>query len=355
VYSGLLKRKVPIESDIIVENARRRLLDTVEPLDTPNISYALRRLIPSTNSTNSTTTGGPTAAPSVKGGSTMSFAFKITTHSDYSAATVLGRLALLRTDPVPYIQRLFVELEYAKVPVDELPKQIWVTMTSGPTQRVIKEEDAANGSTKTTLSANIMIFVGLGAAIGGSCVVGFLFVLCWYCCIRRNKFAKVEPTPDRELHKVSEGGYRIQKVKIEGDKGSEGQPSPEPDCLERCCLRCWKRCCAKKLKKAQAFSNQEANDSPADPSSITIGATVKLCGLSQAHYNGLIGTILSGPNEKGRFEVDLVVVDDHSLEEHQTLSFKPANMRNIDEVATGEPAVKSYRSGAKNTAAAWNS
>jgi len=409
VYSGLLKRKVPTASDIIVENARRRLLDSVEPLDTPNIGYALRRLTtcadndavfeaeakkvnyfyksctkmltkvptmckdPSTlaaitkgcqktcglciPSNQTTTTGGPTAAPAIKGGSTMSFAFKITTHSDYSAAVVLGRLALLRTDPVPYIQRLFVELEYAKVPVDELPPQIWVTMTNGPNQRVIKEEDETNAATKTKLSANIMIFVGLGAALGGSCVIGLLFVFGWYCCIRRNKFAKVEPTADRELHQISEGGYRVQKVKIEGDKGSEGKPAPQPDCLERCCLRCWKRCCAKKLKKAQAFSHQEANASPADPSSITIGATVKLCGLSQAHYNGLIGTILSGPNEKGRFEVDLTVVDDHSLEEHQTLSFKPANMRNIDEVATEEPGVKSYRSGAKavGAAEAWNS
>jgi len=74
-----------------------------------------------------------------------------------------------------------------------------------------------------------------------------------------------------------------------------------------------------------------------EQSDFTIGSTVKLFGLSSAQYNGLTGTILSGPNDKGRYEVDLVVVNDHALEEHKFVSFKPDNMRVIAVEVKEEP------------------
>merc|ERR1711971_793245 len=125
----------------------------------------------------------------------------------------------------------------------------------------------------------------------------------------------VTKLPDREVTQVSDGGYRLKKVKIEGETFGEEQKPHEPDCLERKCSWCYKRCCKKKLKKAKAFSNESAFP-PADPSTLTVGTSVKLFGLKSAHYNGLTGTILSGPNEKGRFEVDLLV-ETSNTEEHQ--------------------------------------
>lgn len=293
-----------------------------------------------------TTTTAPTTTlpPAVQVGSAMSFNFEITTYTDWSTANVMYRLDLLKKDPVPYIQRLFFELEEADVLV--IPARLWVSVSSGPTTAVVPKATPAP-PVKEKLGASSIIFIALGCAIGGSILIGCCFVAVWYVATRGDKWRKVQPEGDREIHQISDGGYRIKKTKIPGE---EAPPEPEPDCLERCCMRCCKRlytmCCVKKLKKAKAFS-QEADTSSA-PGEVTIGSTVKLFGLSASHYNGLTGTVISGPNEKGRYEVDLVTVDNGALEEHKTVSFKPDNMRVIvieepvfpDSPASPEPAAK---------------
>lgn len=387
-HSGLLNREVPTANDIVVDYARRLSVDDLDTAEPPNYSYNLRhsrRMVDGCSDndtafeveatkanvffktctaalqaepamcteatmqaavnagcqmtctlcpqlTTSTTTAGPTMAPDVQALPTMSFAFKITGHTDWSAARIMGRLPLVRSDPIPYLQRLFVELENAGVPVTDIPSRLWVSIVSGPTQVVIAEEEAKEAKDGAFGTTSILIVV-LGGAIGGSCFIGLIFVCVGYCCSRRNRSRQVAPAPVKEVTQVSEGGYRLKKTQVE----EEVEPEPDLDCLERCCvrcyakclLRCYKRCCTKKLKKAKAWSeNVEANVA-ADPSELTIGTFVKLFGLSSAQYNGLTGTILSAANEKGRYEVDLLVVNDYSMEERQTLSFKPSNMRVI--------------------------
>jgi hypothetical protein len=300
----------------------------------------------------------------VRSGPTMSFDFAVTSYTDWSAANVLGRLQLLKNDPVPYLQRLFVELEYAfqdaNVPAADLPSHLWVVVTAGPMQEVIPEEIIVEE--RKALTGSSIIFVALGGAIGGSCVLGCLFVMVWYCFTRGNKHRKVTPavtvSPEVTVTKVSEGGYRLKKVKVKDEEVIEEQPD-EPDCLEKVCaklcskcLGCYRRLCVKKLKKAKAFSQELPT--PSTETELTIGSTVQLFGLTSAHYNGLTGTILSGPSEKGRYEVDLIVVNDHALEEHKFVSFKPDNMRVIPTVGDEEnpspglppgPVSGSYRSG----------
>lgn len=282
-------------------------------------------------------------APDVQALGTMSFAFEITGRTDWSSTNILARLNQLKQDSVPYVQRLFLELENAGVPSADVPSKLWVTFVSGPTQEEIVEDDSVK---KKTDNSSSILFVVLGSAIGGSLCIGVIFVCMGYCCSRRNKGnRKVAPAPVKEVTEVSEGGYRLKKTQIEGEAP---EPEPELDCLERlclrscnCCLRCYKRCCTKKLKKAKAWAEIDlAEATAADPSELVVGSTVKLFGLSSAHYNGLVGTILSGPNDKGRYEIDLVVANDYQTEEHQTLSFKPSNMRVIpkeDEVMMISP------------------
>jgi len=298
--------------------------------------------------TTTTTTEGPTMPPDVKETSSIEIDVTVTSHTDASAANVHLRLAQIKNDPVPFIQRLFVELEDTEMPANEIPRALWIVVTSGPLQEIILPEEKVEE--KETFTTTSIIFVVLGGAIGGSVLVGLLFVLCWYCVKRRDKYRKVAPitAPVREVQQVSEGGYRVKKVQVGGEQ-LEQQPA-QPDCFERCCARCYKRCCKKKLKKAQAFS-QNLSGGSSDPANMTVGSRVKLHGLNQAHFNGLCGTILSGPNEKGRYEVDLIVVDDHSIEEHQTLSFKPDNIMVIppsegdaEPRSPEEPKLKSYRS-----------
>eukprot|EP00434_Breviolum_minutum_P015193 symbB.v1.2.013395.t1/scaffold945.1/size149787/7 len=66
-------------------------------------------------------------------------------------------------------------------------------------------------------------------------------------------------------------------------------------------------------------------------------------GLSQAHFNGLEGYVVQdffhqqkiaawhttspgGPNDKGRYTVEVMVADDEMCREMQTLSFKADNL-----------------------------
>lgn len=401
-HSGLLGFEVPTSSDIVVSHARRLIDDDVLPAGEPaRDSYNLRSwrrmadgctdnntlfeieaakanvfltscagalaaepavcsdasLLAAVTAgcqmtcslcpqlTTSTTTEGPTMAPDVQALGTLSFAFQITGRTDWSSANILSRLNQLKQDLVPYIQRLFLEMENAGVPSADIPSRLWVTFVSGPTQEEILEDDSLDKKTSDDLTSSIL-FVVLGSAIGGSCCIGIIFVCIGYCCARRNKGnQKVAPAPVKEVTQVSDGGYRLKKIQIEGEAP---EPEPEVDCLERLCVRscncfvkCYKRCCTKKLKKAKAWAEIDfAEATAADQSEVVVGSTVKLFGLSSAHYNGLVGTIISGPNDKGRYEIDLIVANDYQTEEHQTLSFKPSNMRVIpkeDEVMVMSP------------------
>lgn len=82
---------------------------------------------------------------------------------------------------------------------------------------------------------------------------------------------------------------------------------------------------------------------------LVLGAHVRLVGLSQAHFNGLEGYVTGGPNEKGRFTVDVIVDDDEMVREMQTLSFKAENLLVLPpEHASNQPGrgPSSYRGGA---------
>merc|ERR1711981_1507715 len=100
-----------------------------------------------------------------------------------------------------------------------IPSRLWATVTVGPEQKVIVPEEPEEEK-KGALSTSSIIIVALGASIGGSVVLGCLFVLVWYCATRRSrKLSKVapEPTPQYEVRQVSDGGYRTKTVKVGGD------------------------------------------------------------------------------------------------------------------------------------------
>ncbi|CAK9091634.1 unnamed protein product [Durusdinium trenchii] len=126
-------------------------------------------------------------------------------------------------------------------------------------------------------------------------------------------------TEDREVVERSEGGYRTKRKVIPGQAAEESKPS-KPSCLSRCLGRCYNRLCPKKQIRRIAPVSQE------NYGMLAVGARVRLIGLSQAHFNGLEGFITGGPNEKGRYTVDVIVDDDEMVREMQTLSFKADNL-----------------------------
>merc|ERR1712050_477726 len=84
---------------------------------------------------------------------------------------------------------------------------------------------------------------------------------------------------------LPEGSYRTRAPQ---DHATTPAPSP----ANGCCRRMVARCCSRRLARP---------DDADDPDAVvTVGSEVRLVGLTQGHYNGLIGIVEEGPNEKGR-------------------------------------------------------
>jgi hypothetical protein len=264
------------------------------------------------------------AVPASLQGTGYAVKFKIKTTTTSIAAIVQSRINQLKADPTVYVQKLYVELEKVGLPPTGIPAKMWVSVTTGPIKTLIAPPAVIK--VKPDGDSGSVVTVAVIISVGGSIGLGCLFVLLWYCLKRRQKWRKVHPEPVKTKNERSEGGYRFKEVQV---GGGETPPPPEPDCLERLCMRMcgplYRKCCVKKLRKAQAASNF-SDDRPIVP-----GCTVKLFGLNKAEYNGLTGVVLSGPNDKGRYEID-ISVNYANTEEHQTLSFKPENMRVVDEL-----------------------
>jgi len=86
------------------------------------------------------------------------------------------------------------------------------------------------------------------------------------------------------------------------------------------------------------------------------GALVQTVGLDAApHFNGLTGTIMSGPNEQGRFSVALVISADGIHKEHQTKALKPSNLKVVNQEAWQSPATTAVAAAGATTGANANS
>lgn len=132
--------------------------------------------------------------------------------------------------------------------------------------------------------------------------------------------------------------YRKQKHAGTDEAPEEEEEAPRPRrswcwCLCRCLGVCWRHrpCCRRELLSAVAPS--DAGPSLGPVGEVHVGDIVRLCGLSQEHYNGLFGTISEGPNEKGRYMVDILVSEGAGGEdrEYKHMSFKPDNLQAVTE------------------------
>jgi hypothetical protein len=67
----------------------------------------------------------------------------------------------------------------------------------------------------------------------------------------------------------------------------------------------------------------------APPGQIEVGRVVQLVALQQGQYNGLVGTVVSGPSEAGRYMVDVIILDDDIEREYKAMNLKPENLRQL--------------------------
>ncbi|CAJ1358994.1 unnamed protein product [Effrenium voratum] len=197
---------------------------------------------------------------------------------------------------------------------------MWAYVALGPLAQIAPPDTTTTEPPPTwylgeNRTANTTIMVTLISVIAGSVVISCVCVGLWMY-YQNEKYAVRVGTADEEVVERSEGGYRTKRKIIPGQAPNESQAPARPSCLERCC----NRLCPKKKVRRIAPVAQDSGGS------LVLGARVRLVGLSQAHFNGLEGFITGGPNDKGRYTVDVIVDDDEMVREMQTLSFKPDNL-----------------------------
>lgn len=238
---------------------------------------------------------------------------RITTRSNQVREAVTYNLEQLRLNQGPLLQVIYQELEAVGLSGASIPGQMWVHVALGPTVEMAPP-DTTTTEPPPVWTASTTIVVVLASALGISALISCCAVA-FYMYYQRQKYAVAVGTEDQEVVQRSEGGYRMKKKIIPG-QAPDTEPK-KPSRLSRCCEKLWpKRQVRRIAPVSQAGGGQ-----------LAVGAHVRLVGLSQAHFNGLEGFITGGPNEKGRYSVDVIVDDDEMTREMQTLSFKPENLR----------------------------
>eukprot|EP00929_Paragymnodinium_shiwhaense_P051893 TRINITY_DN26044_c0_g2_i2.p1 TRINITY_DN26044_c0_g2~~TRINITY_DN26044_c0_g2_i2.p1 ORF type:complete len:389 (-),score=63.64 TRINITY_DN26044_c0_g2_i2:263-1429(-) len=253
---------------------------------------------------------------------------QVRTQTDATAAAMASKIEALKSDPVSFLQTVLSEMESAGYGESELPTSVWVTVEDGPKRELVND-----GIVQAKRAAKAMSFgmiVILAAASVSTVLLSCIAVVAWYLWERRNSTEQVQPdtTGEREEElELVDGSYRLRKVKA-GETGANATPPKKPRkpcCCVRLCRWVWRRCCRcchRKYKRAELRSRYFG-----EAGLVTLGEIVMLSGLSQRQYNGLLGRVMGGPNEKGRFDVDVIVFEDHRTTEIKSMNFKADNLR----------------------------
>lgn len=262
------------------------------------------------------------------GANALKIVAEVRFQTDATADAFKSRILQMKKDPQAFLSSLFIELGKAGLQGASIPSQMWAYVVADPFVKIdpkpIPEETTT--TVPPELSMNNIIIIAAASALGGGCLLSCVVVFLWLYATAERHEVEVG-TASKTITEVSEGGYRFKKKVIPGVAPVVKPPEPS------LCQRCWenspcvKLLCPKREIRRVAPAEEDLAEDAA--SSLTIGSRVRLMGLSKAHFNGLEGYVTGGPNEKGRFTVDVIVDDDESVRELQTLSFKPDNLRRI--------------------------
>jgi hypothetical protein len=234
-------------------------------------------------------------------GAPLTVSVKILTMTDVTTETVVQKLGDLSGDQGnKRFSYLFLK-ELVRVLADEqIPDSLYVHLAQPP---VVRSNDSG---AEEDDSGDALI---IGLACGGG-----VLALCCCCCIGyyvKQQDSDEEEEEDTVEDEPEETSYR--KKKVNAQEPVKKKKKKKKSILSKL------PCCRKRLERLDGET--VASDPP------YVGAQVRLKGLSKREYNGLNGTILSGPNEKGRWVVDVVIFEDATTEEHKEMSFKAENLQ----------------------------
>jgi len=297
----------------------------------------------------STTAAPTTTTPWPGGPKAFKLRVEVVTKTYLSAETVLARLEQLRTDATPLIQILHKKLGEAGFSSSALPETLSVYVVEGPELGSASSVDGSGGGGSGSDTDVSFLTPAMLAILCGS-LGGFCCLMVGGCCLwhrATNRYeVKVAAEPSKPSYEEtvnrSDGGYRY-KVDRKEVPGAPLQAHKQQKPRRRgCCARLLARCsgcfCSlfePKLRRPDL----PARSSRGSGGALMIGATVQLIGLqAMPHFNGLVGTVVSGPNEAGRYTVELSVWEDDRTREHQTKAFKADNLLVIDPDSSKNPS-----------------
>lgn len=235
-------------------------------------------------------------------GEPLTVSVEIRTLTDVTTDTVVQRLQNISQDEGnKRFSYLFLKELTRVVADEEIPDKLYVHLVQAPVARNNDSKEEEGGTDDALI---------IGLACGGG-----ILVLCCCCgigyyCLNQQEEEEEEEEPAVQDEPV-EQSYRKKKV-------AESEPTKKKKKKKKSILHKLP-CCRRRLEK---LDGEEASSDPP-----YVGAQVRLKGLSKREYNGLNGTILSGPNEKGRWVVDVIIFEDATTEEHKEMSFKSENLQ----------------------------
>jgi len=265
----------------------------------------------------------PIEAPEPTGPVGTSFRVTVLTRTDRSAANIVARVNLLKTYSIVFLQMFHAELRIPSAGnTSALPTSLWLHITGAP----------AVMATTTTIPPLVLASSALPMVMG--IIAGSIFFIsicsvCTWFLWKDHTSAHIQDA-STVTEEASSGGWRVKKTQNEAELV---QLSLCTRFFRQCRFPCLTKCCTRKLRRVVP------TDEIIQSAPVTIGAEVKLCGLSQLQYNGLLGKVISGPNDKGRFEVEIWILDTSDVEEFKTMSFKPDNLGVVTKAPKKVPIV----------------
>jgi len=288
----------------------------------------------------------------------------ITTHSEESKQHMLEKLEDLDADISPLEDTFFFDMW-------EAPEKLkLVLVTHGSLLKTKKalglyiEEELEDGEgTVYRPPENEKDFwatpIGITIVIVGSVVLGgtSIFVL-WHLCVSvccKRKEANAEKTAPEDEDEEKEGKEEKEEKTPKKKKKKRISKTKNPFKKLYRLVKSILEDVIQLIKKKRAPKVYKRNEAPKKWIGATedleevpcncppyAGAVVRISGLNAVEYNGLRGIVTSGPNEKERYIVDVVLTEEPR--ETKEMSLKPDNLMVVKEIVKrGDSVHDSWR------------
>lgn len=235
---------------------------------------------------------------------------KVRSYTTGTADLFTERLLALGTDATAFLTYLHMELGESGISEGMLPDFMSVFLSREPFETIIYSEEPEEDNSTMVLVVILAVFA---FAITCCCVL----CLCKLLMVSR---ARVAPE-DIDEGEAEEGSWRaswrksrnkeaagMYTVQEEGDDGEGSEGGARSLCGKCPCLR------------RRGGAGAEAWSEPAQESRIKPGMAVTLVNMSKRRFDGQLAKVISGPDRKGKFTVEITRKAEDDSVKHETVA-----------------------------------